>query len=77
MGAVLCLTDASVSNLVIVIIHRSPIKYGKDGLIDVASEPRESRVFGGKHYIMEESITGDYALVRYRLPKKECITCIF
>ena len=28
------------------------------------SEPRESRIFNGKQYIMEEAITGDFALVK-------------
>ena len=42
----------------------SPIKYAKDGTIAVHSMPREERVFGGRNYIMEEAITGDYALVK-------------
>merc|ERR1719478_1692287 len=39
-----------------------PIKYNKDG--STASAGRESREFGGKNYVMEEAITGDYALVK-------------
>ncbi|XP_059096457.1 succinyl-CoA:3-ketoacid coenzyme A transferase 1, mitochondrial-like [Tigriopus californicus] len=42
----------------------SPIKYGKSGEIIVASEPRETRSYGNKDYILEECITGDYALVK-------------
>uniref|UniRef100_A0A8C2H842 Succinyl-CoA:3-ketoacid-coenzyme A transferase n=1 Tax=Cyprinus carpio TaxID=7962 RepID=A0A8C2H842_CYPCA len=42
----------------------SPIKYNKDGTIAIASEPREVREFNGRHYIMEKSITGDFALVK-------------
>lgn len=42
----------------------SPIKYGKDGKIEIASQKREYREFNGISYIMEEAITGDYALVR-------------
>ena len=42
----------------------SPIKYAKDGSISIPSQPRDQRVFGGRNYIMEESITGDYALVK-------------
>uniref|UniRef100_A0A671PHM1 Succinyl-CoA:3-ketoacid-coenzyme A transferase n=1 Tax=Sinocyclocheilus anshuiensis TaxID=1608454 RepID=A0A671PHM1_9TELE len=42
----------------------SPIKYKKDGTIAIASEPREVREFNGRHYIMEKSITGDFALVK-------------
>jgi len=42
----------------------SPIKYAKDGTIEIQSEPREHRVFNNRNYIMEEAITGDYALVK-------------
>jgi len=42
----------------------APIKYGADGSILLPSTPRESRAFNGRNYIMEEAITGDYALVR-------------
>ncbi|XP_050400860.2 succinyl-CoA:3-ketoacid coenzyme A transferase 1, mitochondrial [Patella vulgata] len=48
------------------LIHEggAPIKYNSDGSIDVTSQARESRDFNGRNYIMEESITGDYALVK-------------
>ncbi|XP_040833428.1 succinyl-CoA:3-ketoacid coenzyme A transferase 1, mitochondrial isoform X1 [Ochotona curzoniae] len=42
----------------------SPIKYNKDGSIDIFSEPREVREFNGQHFILEEAITGDFALVK-------------
>ncbi|XP_066514941.1 3-oxoacid CoA transferase 1a [Hoplias malabaricus] len=42
----------------------SPIKYNPDGSIAIASDPREVREFGGRHYVMEKSITGDFALVK-------------
>lgn len=42
----------------------APIKYAPDGSIDIASDPREDRVFNGREYIMEHAITGDYALVK-------------
>ncbi|KNC83847.1 succinyl-CoA:3-ketoacid-coenzyme A transferase 1, mitochondrial [Sphaeroforma arctica JP610] len=43
----------------------SPIKYTEDGKeIAIASKPREERQFNGRDYIMEEAITGDYALVK-------------
>jgi acyl CoA:acetate/3-ketoacid CoA transferase alpha subunit len=35
---------------------------GKDVII--AAEPKESRMFNGKEHILENSITGDYALVK-------------
>ncbi|XP_071544299.1 succinyl-CoA:3-ketoacid coenzyme A transferase 1, mitochondrial [Panulirus ornatus] len=48
------------------LIHEggSPIKYGEGGVIEVQSAPRESRVFDGRNYIMEEAITGDFALIK-------------
>lgn len=42
----------------------SPIKYNKDGSIAIHSQPREEREFGGRNFIMEEAITGDFALVK-------------
>jgi len=42
----------------------SPIKYNKDKSIAIHSDPREERVFNGRNYIMEEGITGDFALVK-------------
>ncbi|KAK9871804.1 hypothetical protein WA026_014259 [Henosepilachna vigintioctopunctata] len=41
-----------------------PVKYAKDGTIQLSSEPRKSEVFNGKPYIMEEAIVGDYALIK-------------
>lgn len=48
------------------LIHEggSPIKYTKDGKIDICSEEREAREYNGKGYILEEAITGDFALVK-------------
>merc|ERR1719205_531898 len=42
----------------------SPIKYAHDGSIIIHSKPREERLFNGRNYIMEEGITGDFALVK-------------
>ncbi|NWH35800.1 SCOT1 transferase, partial [Chloropsis hardwickii] len=42
----------------------APIKYNTDGTIAIASQPREVREFDGRHFILEESITGDFALVK-------------
>ncbi|XP_041976426.1 succinyl-CoA:3-ketoacid coenzyme A transferase 1, mitochondrial [Aricia agestis] len=42
----------------------APIKYTKDGKIDIPSSPRQVQQFNGKDYIMEEAITGDFALVK-------------
>lgn len=42
----------------------APIRYGANGEIAQQSKPRESRNFNGQDYIMEEAITGDFALVK-------------
>ncbi|XP_050315794.1 succinyl-CoA:3-ketoacid coenzyme A transferase 1, mitochondrial isoform X2 [Anthonomus grandis grandis] len=42
----------------------APIKYKPDGKVDISSNQRESRQFNGKDYIMEEAITGDFALIK-------------
>ncbi len=39
-------------------------RYNSDGSINIKSEPRESRTFGGRNFIMEEAITGDFSLVK-------------
>ena len=44
-----------------------PWRYAADGSVAVASPPKETRVFGDKRYVMEESITADYALVHAQL----------
>ncbi|KAF1792667.1 3-oxoacid CoA-transferase, subunit A [Phytophthora cactorum] len=40
------------------------IKLKPDGSIDIPSAPREVRQFNGRKYVMEEGITGDFALVK-------------
>lgn len=47
------------------LIHEggAPIKYGTKGKIDIASEPRHMQMFNGLPYILEEAITGDFALI--------------
>jgi 3-oxoacid CoA-transferase len=40
------------------------IRHTKDGKPDITSEPREEREFKGQKYILEESITGDYGLLK-------------
>ena len=41
-----------------------PIKYAPDGSVALASAPRELRTFGGREYVLEEAIVGDYSLVK-------------
>jgi 3-oxoacid CoA-transferase subunit A len=41
-----------------------PWRYAPDGGVAVASPPKEVREFGGRRYVLEESITTDFALVR-------------
>ncbi|MGB8196736.1 MAG: CoA transferase subunit A [Acidimicrobiales bacterium] len=43
-----------------------PLRYGTDGSVAVASEPRETRTFDGVDYVMERAITCDFALVHAR-----------
>eukprot|EP01090_Pellita_catalonica_P021816 TRINITY_DN826_c0_g3_i1.p1 TRINITY_DN826_c0_g3~~TRINITY_DN826_c0_g3_i1.p1 ORF type:complete len:516 (-),score=100.40 TRINITY_DN826_c0_g3_i1:22-1569(-) len=40
------------------------IKYNTDGTTAIKSKPREVREFGGKKYLMEEAITGDFGLIK-------------
>lgn len=40
------------------------MRYNKDGTIAEYSKPKETREFKGKGYILEESIFGDYALIK-------------
>lgn len=48
------------------LIHEggSPIKYSKDGNIEIASAKRQAQEFNGLSYILEEGITGDFALIK-------------
>lgn len=48
------------------LIHEggSPIKYNKAGKVEVSSSQRETQMFNAKPYIMEEAITGDFALIK-------------
>lgn len=41
-----------------------PIRYRKDGSVAQTSKPKEVKQFGGKDYLLEESLTADFALVR-------------
>jgi 3-oxoacid CoA-transferase subunit A len=41
-----------------------PWRYAPDGAVTVASPPKEVRSFSGRDYVLEESITTDFALVR-------------
>ncbi|HEY9378336.1 MAG TPA: CoA transferase subunit A [Jiangellaceae bacterium] len=41
-----------------------PWRYHTDGTVAQASQAKEVRMFGGREYVLEESITADYALIR-------------
>src|SRR6185437_1064481 len=41
-----------------------PWRYQPDGSVAVASPPKDTRVFGGREYVLEEAIRTDFALVR-------------
>jgi len=40
------------------------IRYSPDGTVAQHSKPREVREFNGVSYILEEAISGDYALIK-------------
>ncbi|KAJ2583698.1 Succinyl-CoA:3-ketoacid coenzyme A transferase 1, mitochondrial, partial [Coemansia sp. RSA 1836] len=42
----------------------TPIKHMADGSTEIAAPPREVRTFDRRDYVMETSITGDYALIK-------------
>ncbi|XP_073821516.1 succinyl-CoA:3-ketoacid-coenzyme A transferase, mitochondrial-like [Musca autumnalis] len=42
----------------------APIKYAKDGSIEISSKPRIVQEFNGRKYIMEEALYADYAIVK-------------
>ncbi len=44
-----------------------PLRYGPDGSIALASEPKEIRVFEGIDYVLEPAITCDFAIVHARV----------
>ena len=41
-----------------------PLRHNSDGTVREYGAPRDVRVFGGKSYVMEEAIRGDYAFVK-------------
>lgn len=41
-----------------------PIKFHTDGTIQIRSKPKESRVFNGHTYMLEEAVSADYSLIR-------------
>src|SRR5579863_8924838 len=43
-----------------------PLRYATDGSVALASEPKETRVFDGVEYVLEQAITCDFALVHAR-----------
>src|SRR5690606_26711440 len=41
-----------------------PLKYAADGSVAKASAKKETREFDGRSYVLEEAITGDFAIVK-------------
>ena len=41
-----------------------PWRYGADGSVVLTSPPKQTQVFGGAEYVLEEAIRADYGLVR-------------
>ncbi|MDH6280162.1 CoA transferase subunit A [Prescottella agglutinans] len=48
-----------------------PWRYNADGSVAVASPAKETREFGGKTYVLEESIVADFALVHAEIGDTE------
>ncbi|MEU1204596.1 CoA transferase subunit A [Nocardia sp. NPDC005825] len=48
-----------------------PWRYNTDGSVAVASPPKETRTFGGRTYVLEESIVADFALVHAEIGDTE------
>ncbi|MDH6279125.1 CoA transferase subunit A [Prescottella agglutinans] len=48
-----------------------PWRYHPDGSVAVASPPKETREFGGKTFVLEESIVADFALVHAEIGDTE------
>ena len=48
-----------------------PWRYDSDGTVSIASPPKETRVFGGRRYVLEEAINADFALVHARVGDTE------
>lgn len=42
----------------------APIKYTKDGKVEIYSKPKPVAEFNGKNYVLENSIFADYALIK-------------
>jgi 3-oxoacid CoA-transferase len=42
-----------------------PIKYESDGkTVAISSEPKETKDFNGKKHLLEDSLVGDFSLIR-------------
>ena len=41
-----------------------PIKFDHKGNIEIASEPKEIKEFNGRKFLLEEAITGDFAIIK-------------
>ncbi|XP_054159393.1 succinyl-CoA:3-ketoacid coenzyme A transferase 1, mitochondrial-like [Oppia nitens] len=42
----------------------APVKYNKDKSVAIESKPKETKIFDGKHYVLEEALSADFALVK-------------
>lgn len=48
------------------LIHRggAPLRHDASGKVVATSQPREERVFNGKHYVLEEAIGAEFGLIK-------------
>jgi 3-oxoacid CoA-transferase len=42
----------------------APIKYNKDKTVAIESKPKETREYNGQMYVLEDSIRGDYSIIK-------------
>lgn len=42
----------------------APIKYNKDKTVAIYSKPKETREYNGQMYVLEDSIRGDYSIIK-------------
>ncbi|CDO51081.1 hypothetical protein DV113_004166 [Geotrichum candidum] len=43
---------------------KMPIRYNKDGSVKTYSKPKETRIFNGKKYMLEEALRGDLSIIK-------------
>lgn len=62
----LCLAAFYTASGVDTDVHHGKIavRYNRDGTVAEYNKKRESKIFNGKEFILEEAMTADYALIK-------------